>query len=158
MISEIMNWLDGDPDAGPSTARQGGNELRTAAAALLVEVAYVDESFSPAEQTAIRELLERRFDLSPAAAGELLATARGAAERSAQLFGFARTINERLSSGQRVELIEMLWEVAYADGALDALEDSLLRRIGGLLYVPDQERGKARQRVLQRLGRDDAGR
>jgi uncharacterized tellurite resistance protein B-like protein len=140
-----------------AAARSGGEELRTAAAALLVEVAYVDESFAPAEQATIRELLERRFGLSPAAAGELLATARGAAERSAQLFGFARTINERLSPGQRVELIEMLWEVAYADGALDALEDSLLRRIGGLLYVPDQERGKARQRVLQRLGRGDAG-
>ena len=151
MISEIMSWLDGDPDAAPSTARQGGDELRTAAAALLVEVAYVDESFSPAEQTAIRELLERRFDLSPAAAGELLATARGAAERSAQLFGFARTINERLSSGQRVELIEMLWEVAYADGVLDPEEDLLIRRIAGLIAVSDRDRVLARQRVVARL-------
>jgi uncharacterized tellurite resistance protein B-like protein len=49
----------------------------------------------------------------------------------------------------------MLWEVAYADGVLDEYEDSLLRRVGGLIYVPDRERGMARQRVLRRLGLDD---
>jgi uncharacterized tellurite resistance protein B-like protein len=55
-----------------------------------------------------------------------------------------------------VELIEMLWEVAYADGVLDEYEDSLLRRVGGLIYVPDRERGEARRRVLKRLGLDQA--
>jgi uncharacterized tellurite resistance protein B-like protein len=69
-----------------------------------------------------------------------------------QLFGFARTINERLGRERRIELIEMLWEVAYADGVLDPLEDTLLRRIGGLIDVPDRERGAARLRVLARLG------
>jgi uncharacterized tellurite resistance protein B-like protein len=48
----------------------------------------------------------------------------------------------------------MLWEVAYADGVLDEYEDSLLRRVSGLIYVPDPERGMARQRVLERLGLD----
>ena len=57
---------------------------------------------------------------------------------------------------ERVELIEMLWEVAYAYGVLDEYEDSLLRRVGGLIYVPDRERGEARQRVLKRLGLDQA--
>jgi uncharacterized tellurite resistance protein B-like protein len=47
--------------------------------------------------------------------------------------------------------MEMLWEVVLADGTVDALEDTLLRRIGGLIYVPDRERGAARQRVVQRL-------
>ena len=46
----------------------------------------------------------------------------------------------------------MLWEVAYADGVLDPLEDTLLRRIGGLIDVSDRERGAARLRVVARLG------
>ena len=46
----------------------------------------------------------------------------------------------------------MLWEVAYADGTLDPLEDTLLRRIGGLIDVSDYERGAARLRVARRLG------
>ena len=48
----------------------------------------------------------------------------------------------------------MLWEVAYADRVLNEYEDSLLRRVGGLIYVPDRERGMARQRVRKRLGLD----
>ena len=46
----------------------------------------------------------------------------------------------------------MLWEVVYADGELHDYEASLLRRIAGLLYVPDRESGEARKRVLARLG------
>ncbi len=84
-----------------------------------------------------------------------MAAGERAADRAAELFHFTRVINERLSYEQRIELIEMLWEVAYADGALDAYEDSLLRRVGGLIYIPDRERGLARQRVLERLGLAD---
>jgi uncharacterized tellurite resistance protein B-like protein len=51
----------------------------------------------------------------------------------------------------------MLWEVAYADGVLDPLEDSLLRRVGGLIDVSDHERGEAKQRVLRRLGLQPTG-
>jgi uncharacterized tellurite resistance protein B-like protein len=46
----------------------------------------------------------------------------------------------------------MLWEVAYADGRLHHMESSLIRRVAGLLYVPDQDSGAARRRVRERLG------
>jgi len=52
---------------------------------------------------------------------------------------------------ERIDLIEMLWEVAYADGVLDPEEDHLIRRIGKLVYVEDRERVHARQRVLARI-------
>jgi len=51
----------------------------------------------------------------------------------------------------------MLWEVAYADGVLDPLEDAMLRQVGGLVDVADAERGAARQRVLKRLGIAEEG-
>ena len=153
MIGEIKAWL-----AGGSEARDGaetGGSVRLAAAALLVEAAFVDDSYNAAERATIRRVLERGFGLSEAAARELLADAVRTVERSAQLFRFTQTINERLSLDQRVALIEMLWEVVFADGALDPLEDTLLRRVGGLVDVPDRERGLARRRVLQRLGHGD---
>jgi uncharacterized tellurite resistance protein B-like protein len=121
---------------------------------LLVEAAYSHDHFEEAERAVIGRLVERRFNLSHSDARRLLAAAEVTASESAELFHFTRIINERLSFEQRVELIEMLWEVAYADGALDEYEDSLLRRVGGLIYVPDRERGMARQRVLARLGLD----
>jgi len=48
--------------------------------------------------------------------------------------------------------MEMLWEVAYADGVLHDYEASLMRRVTGLIYVTDQESGAARKRVMQKLG------
>ena len=50
----------------------------------------------------------------------------------------------------------MLWEVAYADGVLHDYEANLLRRVGGLIYVNDRERGDARRRVLARIDADGA--
>ena len=149
MFDRLRAWLE--DDTGGELA-EGRDELALAVAALLIETARVDHTLGEAERRLIGRLLERRFGLSPDQARALEQAAESRAERSAQLFGFARTINERLPRERRTELIEMLWEVAYADGVLDPLEDSLLRRIGGLIDVSDRERGEARLRVLTRLG------
>ncbi|HUK57593.1 MAG TPA: TerB family tellurite resistance protein [Stellaceae bacterium] len=138
--------------AGRQVAGSHADELEVAVAALLVETASADASLGEDERGLIRQLLERRFGLAPDQAMALEAAAERRAENSAQLFGFARTITERLPRERRLVVIELLWEVAYADGVLDPLEDSLVRRIGGLIDVSDHERGEARLRVLARLG------
>ncbi len=147
MFDEIKAWLEGDdkPKAPGNT-----DEVQLAAAALLVEAAHIDDDFDLRERAVIDRILERHFKLSAAAAGRLVVEAERVSERSTQLFRFTQVINDRYSLEQRIELMEMLWEVVYADGSIDALEDTLLRRLGGLIYVPDRERGAARQRVLQR--------
>jgi uncharacterized tellurite resistance protein B-like protein len=129
------------------------SQARTAVAALLVEAARTDGQFDAAERNRIERLLERRFRLEAEAARQLFERGATAQEGSVQLFGFTQTLNERWTAEERTGLIEMLWEVALADGELDPLEDTLLRRVGGLLDVPDRERGLARQRVEARLGR-----
>jgi uncharacterized tellurite resistance protein B-like protein len=148
MIDRLMAWLKEERDDFP----RGQDEPQLAVAALLMEAALVDGRLQPAERAAVHNLLERRFGLSVAAADQLAAAAEHEAENATQLFGFTRTVNERFARERRIELIEMLWEVAYADGALDPLEDTMLRQVGGLIDVPDHERGEARRRVLQRLG------
>jgi uncharacterized tellurite resistance protein B-like protein len=154
MIDSILAWLTGAPsEAG---AKRGRDELQLALAALLVEVAGSDDHFDDEERAVIARLLERRFNLSQEEGRALLAAGEREAGRSAELFHLARIVNDRLSAADRVGLIEMLWEVALADGVLDQYEDTLLRRIGGLIYVPDRERGLARRRVARRLGLDMA--
>jgi uncharacterized tellurite resistance protein B-like protein len=148
MIESILGWLTG------AAAAATRDELQLALAALLVEAAYSDDRFDASERAVIARLLERRFGLSAVQARALLAAGEREAQRAAELFHFARIINERLSHEERIELVEMLWEVAYADGSLDQYEDSLLRRIGGLVYVSDPERGLARRRVIARRGLD----
>ena len=128
----------------------GDGDLQVAVTALLVEAALMDDRFEESERKSIIDLLCLRFAMTASQANALLASAEGAVKASTQLFRFTRTIAENLDLTERVRIVEMLWEVAYADGHLDPLEDTLLRRVGGLIYVPDHERGAARQRVLSR--------
>jgi uncharacterized tellurite resistance protein B-like protein len=97
-------------------------------------------------------LVRAHFGLSFEEARDLLAEAERAASASVEWHGFTRAIKEGFDHIERVQLIEMLWEAAYADGELHDYEANLLRRIAGLLYVSDRDSGEARKRVLTRLG------
>ena len=130
--------------------------MHLAAAALLVEAASIDAEFDAAERQAILEVTQARLGLAENEANALLEAAEHAVGRSTQLLGFTRAIKDNFSYDERIELIEMLWEVVYADGRLDEHESQLMRRIGGLIYVSDKDRGLARKRVLERTGTDRA--
>jgi uncharacterized tellurite resistance protein B-like protein len=146
MLDRILSLLAGTPP------EPRADDLQLAVAALLVEAARMDDRFEPSERAAIETVLARRFSLTAEDTARLLAAAERAAEASSQLFRFTQLILERFGPEERIGLIEMLWEVVYADGVLDPDEDALLRRVAGLIYVPDQDRGAARKRVLRRLG------
>lgn len=126
--------------------------LHLAAAALLVEAARMDGRVEAVERRRIVEVLAHYFHLPGEQAQSLLDQAIPVAERSVQLAGFARTLKDGMDSEARVGLIEMLWEVVYADGRVDDYEANLVRRLAGLLHVPDQDAGAARKRVKARLG------
>jgi uncharacterized tellurite resistance protein B-like protein len=140
------------PTAHPAARGHRFDELQLAAAALMVEAATMDSAFDDAERTRVRDLVRDRFALRGEEATDLVDEAERMAGESVEWHGFTRAIKEGLDHAERVQLIEMLWEVAYADGELHDYEASLLRRITGLLYVSDRESGEARKRVLTRLG------
>lgn len=152
MISRIRDILA--RAERPAPGRRAADELRLAAAALLVEAARMDGEFGAAERETVLDLLERRFELTPADARELLDAAEAAAMRSTQLFAFTQAVKNAYDAEERIAMIEMLWEVAYADGELHDYEANLLRRVAGLIHVPDPVSGAARKRVLARLGLD----
>lgn len=148
MIDRLLNILSG---VEAPAAQPGPEELHLAVAALLVEAARMDESFDAGERVTIEKLLANRFDLEPTAVHRLVEAAEQRLRDSAQYFPFTREITRSLSTEQRTDIIEMLWEVAYADGVLDPHEDMLLRQIAGLIHVPDRQRGEARKRALAKV-------
>src|SRR5260370_19682455 len=93
MMDRLRAWL---------TEEQGGlsgdrDTLQLAVAALLMEAAQVDGALGERERAAVQRLLERKFRLSAEASRALAATGERQAARSTQLFGFTRTINERVA-------------------------------------------------------------
>jgi len=148
MIDRLLSLLTGH--AGQTTAGPV-LDLELSVAALLIEAARMDETFDGGERAIIEQLLARSFDLGPANVRSLIEKAEREVQRSTQYFPFTQQICRLASAEQRLQIIEMLWKVAYSDGALDPHEDALIRQIAGLIQVSDRERGAARKRALEAL-------
>ena len=142
MLDRLHRLLSGRaPEAPP--AAHSFEECQLAAAALMVEAATMDSAVDAAERARIGELVRQRFGLRADEAADLIAEAERAVSASVQWHGFTSAIKDGFDHAERVELIEMLWEVAYADRQLHDYEASLLRRIAGSLL---------RQRPRERRG------
>ena len=152
MLERLRQLLGAGEGGGQPSRGHSFEERQLAAAALLVEAASMDSDFDTGERAKIAVLLRGRFALSAGEADDLLAEAERASDQSVEWQGFTSAVKDGFAPEERVQVIEMLWEVVYADGELHDYEASLLRRITGLLYVSDRESGEARKRVLARLG------
>lgn len=132
--------------------KTGVEDKKIATAALLIEAALSDEEYSDTERTTISVILKRHFSLSDADVSTLMQEAESVHSNADQILAFTRSIKENFDIEDRVQVIEMLWEIAYADGELSDYEANLVRRICGLIYVSDRDSGLARKRVLQMIG------
>lgn len=152
MKNRILALFAAGKNRAPAPARPAIAEKHIAAAALLFEAAAMDGHIGPEERAAIGNIASSRFGLNGEETATLMELAERRQDSANQLFGFTSKIKNAYSPEERVELIEMLWEVVYADGVLHDHEASLMRRIGGLIYVSEIDRGNARKRAMARLG------
>ena len=130
------------------------NDSAFALAVLLIEVARSsDNRVGDREESVIERALTRRFELRRDEVVRLIEAAEQGAIQATDLFHFTQVVVDQFREEERIGVIEMLWEVAYSDGVLTGDEDTLIRRVAGLIYVPDRERGEAKLRVRERLER-----
>lgn len=144
MLQQILDFLS----AGAPPRTEPDRKL--AVAVLLVEAAHRDDSFSPEERAVIARLLTQKYGLTGEERDRLLSDAEDVNASMTQLHPYTRVVFEQMNPSERIELIEMMWEVAYADGVLDPEEDALIRRLGNPIHITDRDRVLARQRVLAR--------
>jgi uncharacterized tellurite resistance protein B-like protein len=143
MFSQLLRLL-----TEPET--KAAPDIRLSVAVLLLEAARQDDHFDQRERAVIAELLSRKFALTPEQCTQLMAQGETQASRMVQLHGHTSVLFEQMSEAERIGVIEMLWQVAYADGVLDPEEDLLIRRVAGLIHVSDRDRVLARQRAVAR--------
>jgi uncharacterized tellurite resistance protein B-like protein len=154
MLESLKKLLfDPGEDAVPA-GKHGNDALHHAAAGLLVEAAVMDGSFDDDERKHIETLLSERFELPSDQAAELIESAEEAAAERVELHTITKTVRNHFDEAERIHMIEMLWEVVYADGKLDDFEANMMRRVAGLLYVSDRDSGAARKRVLAGTAED----
>lgn len=109
--------------------------IRMATAVLMTEVARADFQYDDAELDVLLELITSTFQISVEDAVELANEAADTAEDYVALHSFTQLLNNSLSEPEKEHIVSLLWQVAYADGRLDRYEDSLISKIGALLYV-----------------------
>ena len=149
MLEKLISRLvgaGGEEDA----AAADRPDPRQAVAALLVEAARADDNYEESEKALIDKALAAKFALSPEEAAALREQGETAQAGATDIQRFTRDA-KTLSMEEKVALLERLWEIILSDGALDPFEDTLMRRICGLIYVEDRVSGEARQRVAARL-------
>jgi len=156
MFKKIKSLLfDSDASSKHSYKTKNDDTLQAAAVALLIEAAVMDGSFDSSERKTILNIIENHFGLSREEAEDIIDLGVQAQDRSVELYSATRILKDGHDYQGRIELLEMLWQVALADGVLDDYEANLVRRVSGLLHVSDKDSGLAKKRVLQRL--DNAG-
>ena len=112
---------------------------RLAAAALLFEAAMSDYDLGEEERTTIQQLVREQFDLDDTDASVLATLAQQRVRESVGLHGFTSLINQHWSEKDRLNLVEQMWRVVYADGRLDDHELHLMRKIQRLLHIPQKD-------------------
>jgi uncharacterized tellurite resistance protein B-like protein len=123
------------------------NDYRLAAAALLVHAAAIDGEMSASERDTLHAVIRERFALDDASTDKLIEKATAAEHEAVDLYHFTHLLNRVLDEPGRARIVEMMWEIVYADGKRDELEDNLLWRAADLLGVSPRERIELRRRI-----------
>ena len=130
------------------------NDYRLAAAALLVHAAAIDGNVSDIERDRLHTIIKRRFDLDDSETDALVAKATAVEQESIDLYHFTSRLNHSLDEPGRLRIVEMMWEIAYADGRITEFEDNLIWRAADLLGVSSRERIALRERVAANRGNE----
>jgi uncharacterized tellurite resistance protein B-like protein len=157
MFESFKHFVSEFVDGGKHPSQFADDNYRLAAAALLVHAGAIDGEMSQSEQDKLRAVIKQRFNLDDAATAELIEKATAAEHQAVDLYHFTHLLNRALDEEGRARVVEMMWEIVYADGQRDELEDNLLWRAADLLGVSPRERIELRQRIAQKAAAPPGG-
>ena len=150
MLSAIRRFFE-EHIAPTQTAPSEEHRLQVATAALLAEVMRLDGQADP-ERRVILDAVRRRFSLGEDEAAALVELAEAEARDAVDYYQFTSLINRAFTAEQKVHIVELMWQVAYADETLSAHEQHVMRKIADLLYVSHGDYIAAKLRAKDAAG------
>ena len=142
--------------SGPGDRQFDDNDYRLAAAALLVHLISIDGDASEREQQKLRALLKSRFELDDATADELVTTATRVEGEAVDIYRFTSLIMRSVNEKGRARIVEMMWELVYADDHVSEFEESMIWRSADLLGISTNERIALKNRSRRIRGGEDS--
>lgn len=132
--------------------QQQHDPLRLATAAVLLDIAYADGTFTPAEDGNVVSFLTERFALAPEDAKELMEAAEEIRRRTVDHFALTHYIRKNSPLAERIEIVKTMWRLALSDGTLSDYEGYLVRKLADLLGLEHHVMIDAKSAVLRELG------
>lgn len=150
MLRKLRRFYDTFLNPAGAATQDPEQAVRLATAALLMEMARMDECINSDERRRVTHALHSLFQLSTQESAALQDLAEQTAQEAASYHEFTALLNKQLGQEQKIKVIEYLWEVAYADDQLDKYEEHFVRKITDLLHVSHKDFIAAKHRVLDR--------
>lgn len=147
MLDKVKRFFDTYVMSAGETPEDTEHQLRLAAAALLVEMMSQDHQVDEKEIKTVRQALLEHLELTEEEIDEVYALAKDAKHQATDYHQFTRLIAEQYTQDKKVHLIELLWQVAYADGELNRYEEQMVRKICDLIYVSHKDYIQTKHRV-----------
>lgn len=152
MFERFRKFLSDVAEGGKHPAHFDHNDYRLAAAALLVHTAEIDGNMAETERRKLHDLLQRRFELSESDTQALISEATEAEHEAIDLYHFTTVINRSLNENDRLRIVQMMWEIIYADGRVSEFESNLIWRAADLLGISSRDRIELGRRVASEQG------
>lgn len=126
------------------------SDYRLAATALLVHVISIDGEPTALEKRKLHGLIENRFNLDPGTADKLIASATLVEGEAVDLYHFTSVIMRSVDEAGRLKIVEMMWELVFADGDVSEFEDNVVWRAADLLGISSRDRIDLKHRIEEK--------
>ena len=121
----------------------------TKIAALLIHVAKIDENYTKKEKEIIKKAIIELGTKNEMADGVLI-EAEEIEKESNQILDFTKEV-KNLNKDSKIKIVETLWTIIYSDSNADMYENSLMRRLTGLLYLDPMTVGDIKKKIINNL-------
>ena len=118
-------------------------------AALLIHAAKIDQNYTENEKNIIKKAIIE-LDSNNENIDKILLEAENIEQQSNQILDFTREIKS-LNKDSKIKIVEVLWNIIYSDNNPDMYENSLMRRLTGLLYIDPKIVGDIKEKVINNL-------
>lgn len=155
MFDKLRHFIS-DVTGETATRSFAPDDYRLAAAALFVHLAHADGVVGAPELRRVRELIAQNFGLDAQATTQLIRFAEESDREAVDFYHFTNTLKRSLDDFGRIKIVEMMWEIAYADGTVSEIEANIVARIAELLSVAPHDRVRLRHEVEAERSRQPA--
>ncbi len=133
MLSSIKEFFQDRVQT--DTSEMTEEQRRLACAALLIEVAIIDNEFDGSEMAALKSILSTEFNIPQESVNDLVTMAHNECTQATSMYQFTHLINQQCSFEEKFQLITGMWRIAFADGDLDKYEEYVIRKVADLIHL-----------------------